>query len=205
MSLVTQTRYEQPAGRRAAPGELAVVQAFINTANIEAGADELDDAVGLSTFLDRNGLFPRHGRVSAEDFQRARLLREALRALVGANNAIGLDQEAVAVLDEVAERAHLIATFDQAGAPREVVRAGGVDGALGELLAIVHRAIRDGSWSRLKACREHGCRWAFYDHSRNRSSTWCSMALCGTRAKMQTYRRRLRRQPPRGRRRRSQQ
>jgi predicted RNA-binding Zn ribbon-like protein len=40
----------------------------------------------------------------------------------------------------------------------------------------------------LKACQEHGCRWVFYDHSRNRSSTWCAITLCGTRAKMRAYR-----------------
>jgi predicted RNA-binding Zn ribbon-like protein len=48
----------------------------------------------------------------------------------------------------------------------------------------------DGSWSRLKACRNHGCRWAFYDYSRNRSASWCSMQLCGNRTKTRTYRRR---------------
>ena len=47
-----------------------------------------------------------------------------------------------------------------------------------------------GAWPRLKACRETTCRWAFYDASKNRSSIWCSMAVCGSRAKARTYRRR---------------
>jgi predicted RNA-binding Zn ribbon-like protein len=46
----------------------------------------------------------------------------------------------------------------------------------------------DGSWSRLKACRQ--CGWAFYDYSRNRSGSWCSMQLCGNRTKTRAYRRR---------------
>ena len=41
-------------------------------------------------------------------------------------------------------------------------------GALGRLLAIAAAAIADGTWTRLKACRAEDCRWAFYDHARNR-------------------------------------
>ena len=49
-------------------------------------------------------------------------------------------------------------------------------------------AIASGTWSRLKCCRNHACRWAFYDDSKNRSATWCSMQICGNRAKTRTYR-----------------
>jgi predicted RNA-binding Zn ribbon-like protein len=65
-----------------------------------------------------------------------------------------------------------------------------VDGALAALLAIVHDAMVAGSWARLKACREHTCAWAFYDHSKNRSGAWCSMSVCGSRSKARTYRQR---------------
>ncbi|HUY61935.1 MAG TPA: CGNR zinc finger domain-containing protein, partial [Candidatus Dormibacteraeota bacterium] len=50
----------------------------------------------------------------------------------------------------------------------------------------------DGSWARLKACPAQRCHWAFFDASRNRSGTWCTMAVCGTRAKARSYQRRLR-------------
>jgi predicted RNA-binding Zn ribbon-like protein len=30
--------------------------------------------------------------------------------------------------------------------------------------------------------------WVFYDRSRNRSRHWCSMGVCGNRAKTRTYR-----------------
>jgi predicted RNA-binding Zn ribbon-like protein len=46
----------------------------------------------------------------------------------------------------------------------------------------------DGTWARVKACRAEDCRWAFYDFSRNRSGTWCDMAVCGNRAKVRAYR-----------------
>jgi predicted RNA-binding Zn ribbon-like protein len=48
----------------------------------------------------------------------------------------------------------------------------------------------DGTWPRLKACRN--CCWSFYDYSPNRSATWCSMQLCGNRKKTRAYRSRRR-------------
>ena len=60
---------------------------------------------------------------------------------------------------------------------------GDADAALTRLLAIVAEAVAAGTWTRLKACREPSCRWAYYDYSRNRRRTWCSMDICGNRAK----------------------
>jgi len=60
--------------------------------------------------------------------------------------------------------------------------------ALDRVVAIALGAMLDGSWGRLKACRN--CRWSFYDRSPNRSGTWCSMQLCGNRKKTRAYRRR---------------
>jgi predicted RNA-binding Zn ribbon-like protein len=69
--------------------------------------------------------------------------------------------------------------------------AGGVDGALGHVVAAIHAAVAEGTWDRLKACERDVCRWAFYDHSKNRSGHWCSMAVCGQREKnRRAYRRR---------------
>ena len=59
---------------------------------------------------------------------------------------------------------------------------------LDDLVACALGAMLDGSWGRLKACRN--CHWSFYDYSPNRSATWCSMQLCGNRAKTRAYRRR---------------
>jgi len=182
------TADSQPGGRAGAPGELGIVQAFVNTQNIEAGEDELRDAAALRRFLSEHGLLGPRSRVTDDDLARALELRDALRALAAANNGEPVSAPAIETLDRGARRWALIAGFAPTGEPREVPTASGVDRAFGELLAIVHRAMRNGAWPRLKACHEHGCRWVFYDHSRNRSGTWCTMALCGTRAKMRTYR-----------------
>jgi predicted RNA-binding Zn ribbon-like protein len=69
-------------------------------------------------------------------------------------------------------------------------RGGPVERIIGRLVAEVIRAEAEGKWSRLKACRNEGCRWAFYDASKNRSGSWCNMQVCGSRHKMRTYRER---------------
>ena len=101
-----------------------------------------------------------------------------------------LDPAAPATLSDAADRARLTVAVDADGRASVEPRAGGIDRVFGRLLAIVTRAQADGSWERMKACPWHTCHVAFYDHSRNRSRTWCSMAVCGNRAKAQTYRRR---------------
>jgi predicted RNA-binding Zn ribbon-like protein len=107
-------------------------------------------------------------------------LREALRRLVLANNGIPLDAGAVAVVNEAARRVSM--RIDQHG-----TLSVETDGdALDDVVAIALGAMLDGSWGRLKACRN--CRWSFYDYSPNRSATWCSMQLCGNRRKTRAYR-----------------
>ena len=59
-----------------------------------------------------------------------------------------------------------------------------------QLQAIVAEARHRGVWERMKACRQETCGWLFYDGSRNRSSSWCSMSICGGREKARAYRRR---------------
>lgn len=68
----------------------------------------------------------------------------------------------------------------------------GADGALGRLLLIAYEAMEHGEWRRLKACRNDTCRWGFYDHSRDRSKTWCSMEVCESQVKSRAYRARER-------------
>ena len=65
------------------------------------------------------------------------------------------------------------------------------DRALAELFAIIALAEVDGSWSRLKVCADHQCLWAFYDQSKNRSRSWCNMAVCGNRAKARRRRQKV--------------
>ncbi len=164
-------RYDVP---NAAPEPLRQVQLFVNTVNCESGED------WLASWLESLGVSG-----SAEELDRARTVREALRELLYANNRQALEGEPLPVLAAAAERAALTIDFSR---PDLVARAPGVDGAVGRVLAISYLAMLDGSWPRLKCCRNHHCRWSFYDYSKNRSASWCSMQLCGNRRKTRAYR-----------------
>ena len=99
-----------------------------------------------------------------------------------ANNVTPLDPAALAVVNAAASR--LTLELGTNGAPR--VCSGG--DAIDDVVAVAFAAMLDGTWGRLKACRN--CHWSFYDYSPNRSATWCSMQLCGNRTKTRAYRRR---------------
>jgi predicted RNA-binding Zn ribbon-like protein len=178
--------------KHAAPDDLELVREFINTHDVEAGLDEIGSPDQLGAWLAAKELAPR-ARPSAADVEQAVSMRESLRALTLANNGDPLDPQAIPRLNSIAAGARLRVRFDAHGDPLLEPAGDGSEAALSRMLAIVFRAMEDGTWARLKACREDTCQWAFYDRSRNRSATWCSMAVCGNRAKARTYRERHRR------------
>jgi len=178
-------RYDLP---KSAPAPLRLVQEFVNTSDREHGRELLPGRAELRTWLRTRNLIAQRANVQPSDVRRTRELREALRALLVAHSAGTTPQLAeLEALNRVADRARVGIAFGERGV-EVVVRARGVDRALGEIVAIVVAAVRDGRWAHLKACRN--CHWAFYDYSRNHSATWCSMALCGNRLKTRAYRRR---------------
>ncbi len=137
-------------------------------------------------------LLPAGASVSGDDLERAVRVREALRSLLLANNGAALDPAAVATLNHAADESHLRVAFSPRGAAELVPDQADVPGALSRILAVAYTAMADESWERLKACRLDDCQWAFYDQSKNRSRTWCSMKVCGNRAKARAYRERQR-------------
>ncbi len=170
----------------AAPGELELVRRFVNTWDVEQGTDSLDGPDGLGGCL--GDLLEPGTTVRAGDVRNAVRLREALReALLANHDGSDVPPDTLAVLNETAVRSGLNVGFSSTGWQPAPARPG-VDGALGLLLAIVVRAMADGTWRRLKACQNDECRWAFYDHSNARASKWCDMRICGNRAKQKTWR-----------------
>ncbi|MEV4351292.1 CGNR zinc finger domain-containing protein [Actinoplanes sp. NPDC049596] len=170
----------------AAPDRLEPVRRFINTLDIEAGTD------ALPTWLTTAGL-RRDGPVGDLELDRARDLREALRAAATANHdKAPVPAAALAVLNDIAHRADIAVTFTEDHAWRPTARADGIDGALGDLVLRVLDAMTTGSWPRLKVCARDTCRWAFYDTSRAATGKWCAMRLCGNRAKQEAWRARTR-------------
>jgi predicted RNA-binding Zn ribbon-like protein len=183
----------EPGDRPPAPGSLRLVQAFVNSIDLEEERDELTDARALSAWLRYHVADTGQLHATRADLERALALRDALRELAAAHN--GLDADAVAattILNATGERARLTPVLDTGGDSRLAAAAAGADGALGAIVAAVHAAIAQGTWPRLKACEDDHCRWAFYDASRNRSGRWCTMAICGSRAKSRRAYRRAR-------------
>lgn len=178
----------EPGDRAPAPGPLRVVQRFVNTNDLETGPDLLPDAAALRAWFAEAGL--GDVAVDAEDHARAIALREAIRELVCAHAGLPHDPAAGEIVNEAGRRAGLRPVLADP-ATRFEPAAGGADGALGRIVAAIHASIAAGTWERLKACERDICRWAFYDHSKNRSGHWCSMAVCGQREKnRRAYRRR---------------
>jgi len=171
-----------------APGELSLIEDLVNTVDEETGEEQLGTPEALTAWLAGHGLSDE--RLGHDDLAAAIALREDLRALLLANNGGELDPAVPAALNAAAGRAQLTVVLDRAGRATVTPQARGIDRVAGRLLGVVARAQAEGTWDRLKACPWHTCHVAFYDHSRNRSRTWCSMAVCGNRAKAQAYRRR---------------
>ncbi len=181
----------QPAGRAPAPPPLDLVQDFVNTEIPEWARDDIGTPAELERWLRARRLLGAGETVDAAGFVAARHVRSALRDLAllntlgeapGAELRRHLDDALAGVVlaARVTGEGRLVAGAIGEAVPR----------ALGTLLTIVLEAEAAGTWERLKACRKDSCRWLFYDGSRNRSSNWCSMSICGNRAKTAAYRRR---------------
>jgi predicted RNA-binding Zn ribbon-like protein len=182
-----QPRYDVP---KAAPAPLRLVQLFVNTVDLEHGREWLPDPAALAAWAHEQRLVSAATRFSRRDLERALELREAFRALLRANGNANEEGAALDVLTHVACRAGLTIDFERGDPPALEPQADGVDGLCGRLVSVAFVAMLDGSWQRLKTCRN--CRWAFFDESKNRSAHWCSMQLCGNRLKTRAYRRRQR-------------
>ncbi|MFD4556271.1 CGNR zinc finger domain-containing protein [Streptomyces sp. NPDC058469] len=158
-----------------APGDLALIEALVNTLDIEVGADELDTADGRTRF----GL-------TEEEVPQARELRESLRATLLAH-AGHPAHRATTPLGELLSRAPLLVTVDADDGSARLEPTDG-EPLLSRVAAAIAGALVAGTWPRLKACEAPTCHWAYYDRSPAGRGRWCSMAVCGSRAKMRRYR-----------------
>ena len=159
---------------------LDLLVAFLNTG---AGGDELASPEGLAAWGAEHGVLDAGIWVSPQDAGAVRELREALRdALAGGGSER---------LDGCAARLAMTLLVGEGGSLELAAARGGADGIQAGVLAAALAAQTDGTWPRLKLCRNPECRRAFADRSRNRSRAWCDMATCGSRSKMRAYRARL--------------
>jgi predicted RNA-binding Zn ribbon-like protein len=181
--------------RAPAPGGLALVQALVNTLDIESGADSLETPEGLARF----GL-------AAAEAEGARELRESLRAVCLAHAGHPAHRK-VTPLGELLARAPLRVTVDEDGGAARLVPATEATAPAASppsrafpapaassaplafrIAAAIAESLVEDTWPRLKACEAPTCHWAYYDRSPAGRGRWCSMSVCGARAKMRRYR-----------------
>jgi predicted RNA-binding Zn ribbon-like protein len=181
---------------------------------VDAVVDWIDDGDGLLSWLDQAQLVPRDAldalRAQAlpgeldKVADQARSLREWFRGFVGNHMGRPLaaaDLRELEPLNRLLERDE---AFSQVGsypngnsAPfslRTMRRWRAPESLLlpiGEALA---RFVCTEDFSHVKACERHPCSLMFIDRTRGRARRWCSMAVCGNRAKQAAHRNRLKRE-----------
>jgi predicted RNA-binding Zn ribbon-like protein len=199
----------------AAPGELELVRAFVNSRDIEEGTDELASTAGLEGWLARAGLAAADAadgvalpaaadgvapgaapaaRVTPADLEQAVALRESLRGILRSHQPAadgrGRLSESTADLRRAAAALPVRLEIGGDGTVASVPAGSGAAAAMARLLLIAAESAVLGTWARLKACGADDCQWAFYDRSPTQSGCWCSMQICGGRAKSRAYRQR---------------
>ncbi len=188
---------EWPPGGRdpsTAPGSLRWIEELINSRSLVYGAEDLTGPDELGRWLTERELLASDAKARPADLRRALILREGLRAVIarrlGGPDAVD-DPAPLAALDRLSGELPLTVALDPVTGPQLCPRATNpVEASLARLLGIVAEAAVDGSWQRLKVCHNPDCHWAYFDHSRNKSRTWCSMETCGNQAKARAFRRR---------------
>ncbi|MCZ0209848.1 CGNR zinc finger domain-containing protein [Streptomyces achromogenes] len=161
--------------RSAAPGGLALIETLVNTLDIQAGTDALDTPE----------VRVRLG-ITGDGVAGARELRESLRAALLAH-AGHPPHRAVTPLGTLLARAPLYVAVDERDGAARLAPAD-TSPLLSRVAAAVAEALVAGTWTRLKACESRTCHWAYYDRSPAGRGRWCSMQVCGARAKMRRYR-----------------
>jgi len=178
---------------------------------VDVPVDWMDDGEGLLAWLDQAQLVPRAVLDGVRDrampgelnkvAAQVRDLREWFRSFVRQHKGTPLN---ATVLRELDPLNHLLERDEMY--EKLVARQDGEDSRLaleslrrwrspesllqpiGEALAIL---LTKEDFSHIKACEGPACTLLFADHTRGHTRRWCSMEICGNRAKQAAHRNRL--------------
>jgi predicted RNA-binding Zn ribbon-like protein len=179
---------------------------------VDTPVDWIDDGEGLLFWLEQAQLVPIEAISSLRAHalpgeldkvaDQARTLREWFRGFVRRHKARPLAAEAFAELEPLNRLLERDETFSRIIPLRaggngpfqlQTLRRWRTPAALllpiGEALA---QLVCAEDFSNVKACEGHPCTLFFADHTRGRARRWCSMAICGNRAKQAAHRQRAR-------------
>ena len=178
---------------------------------VDVAIDWIQDGEGLASWLDQAKLVPADAFASIRAralpgeldkvADQARVLREWFRGFVRSHKGRPLTAEDLAELEPLNRLLERDESFSRivpgpAGGYRllelETIRRWRTPESLllpiGEALA---QLVCTEDFSKVKACEGPVCTLIFADHTRGRARRWCSMALCGNRAKQAAHRLRL--------------
>jgi predicted RNA-binding Zn ribbon-like protein len=182
---------------------------------VDTPVDWIADGEGLLHWLGQAGLVPgdvlRDMRTKAQPGEldqiadQARSLREWFRDFVRAHKGRPLTAAALAELEPLNRLLERDSRFSRIVPGPEgsgffalqTVRRWNDPGAL--LLAVAEalaQLVCVEDFSHVKACEGPTCTLLFADHTRGHARRWCSMAICGNRAKQAAHRQRLKAQRP---------
>jgi predicted RNA-binding Zn ribbon-like protein len=155
----------------------------------DSAVEELPDAAALGAWLRQCGPVTP-ARVTAGDVAAAHRLREAVFALIAAGRGAGVrtcDPAALELVNQVAAGPVPAPLLDAAGTVSWLaVRP------VSATLALIARdavdLVASPAIDRVRECASHDCQALFLDSSRPASRRWCSMDVCGNRAKKEAIR-----------------
>ena len=169
---------------------------------VAGGASAPDESLASHPYFEPRRASLEEKPPSARPALRRRTLEELLelRALlrrICERIAAGRDVSSrdVGRLNEFLERADVRHTVSktQRGLRLETVPLVEDDAWLMGAIALSAASFLDsGERQRLKICTNSGCRWVFYDETKNRCRRWCNSSLCGNLFKVRRYRSRQR-------------
>jgi len=197
VNTVTLPSWASHLEHKLAPPPLLLVQAFVNTLDLDLRTDMFARAEEAHAWLADAGLIDAVSSAGpaspgfASDLRLAREVRASIRALIAhhddAEPLTGNDLRALERVWHEGQPRLRVAPDGQVRLDAEA-SANRVAGGLLGLLLIIRDAQADGSWDRLKPCGNPDCSWAFYDRSHSRRGAWCDMASCGNRLKNRNLR-----------------
>ncbi|MGW2353783.1 CGNR zinc finger domain-containing protein [Actinacidiphila glaucinigra] len=192
---------ERISGLVPAPGGLAFVQDLLNSSSDglvgprHTHDDLLSDIVSARNWLTSAGR--ALGESSDLDFSLPSLPEEDLPALRELRSELRLLVSGQAEADQSASLSRLrsaAVTVATTSGPSFVALPSGYGWhwVASAVLAESFNAQREGTWRRLKACRNPACVAVFYDRTRNNIGVWHSLRSCGNPANLRASRARKR-------------
>src|SRR5260370_35905633 len=119
------------ADRERGTGVVGMVQAYVNTVDLQDGPEELSDPSALGRWLVAHGLMQSGQEVSEADLKNAIAVREAIRGVIGANTGATIYPLDIATLNGGAAASRLRARFGASRKARVAPEAWGGAGGRG--------------------------------------------------------------------------